>query len=363
MSVPRRQDHKLNVNAAAKETAFGTAEATATTVQLLMGTGFVPFSPVVVKRTAAGMTTGTEGPNFQWVELVYHKGTLQWDVVYPNDFIWAMKLACGAGTSTQNAATGQYEHDITEDTTHTLLSCTIVDHIDANLFKQYTGCVCSRLTFTAGIGGASMSMDVIAKSVADTDATKSLLTDEPAIVAGLAGTANAQAMGMYIGGTIEGSYDGDMDATNLTAGSDITSDARSFTITIDNGIDVANMQTFAGVNTIVRPERGARSVTGSITVEQSDSGSLAYQLQDYLDDAEPVALEWDWDSNVVAGTAGNDYGASIIVPDADFSDVSYSYGPSGILLATYPFVGFDKDTPTYHRVTATGWNEVAAYLA
>ena len=206
-----------------------------------------------------------------------------------------------------------------------------------------------------------MSMDVIAKNVADTpaDGAPALLTDEPAIVSGLSGTAGAQSMGLFVGGTIEGSYDGDMDATNLTSGTAYTNSARGFSFTIDNSVDIGNMITFAGVNTLQRAERGTRGVSGSFTVEQPDSD---YTLQGIIDDAEPVAVEWDWDGGVVAGTAGDNYGLSVIVPDASFGDVQYSYGPSGILTATYPFVGFDKDT-TYHRITGTGWNEVAAYLA
>lgn len=363
MSIPRRQDHKLYVNADLKESTFGVAETANVTVQLLMGAGFVPFKQVPVKRTNMGMTTGTEGPNSQWVETIYHVGTLQWDMVYPNDLAWALGMALGGGvTPTQNSTTGQYEHDILEEATHLLPSCTIVDHVNESMYREYLGCMCSRLTFSAGIGGASMSMDVIAAGVAANSADGgSLLTDEPAIIGYTTLTAPTltQAMGLYMGGTIEGSYDADVGVTNLTSGADYTAVARGYSITIDNALDIANMITFAGVNTIQRAQRGGpRSVTGSVTIEEvHNSVVLAY-----LDDDEPVAVEWNWDSNFVAGTAGDDYAAIIIVPDADFSDVQYAYGPSGILLATYPFTAFDKDT-THHHVTATVLNEVAAYLA
>lgn len=359
MSDVRRQDAKLYVNAAAKESTYGTPNDPDTSVQLLMGNGFQHFKEVSVKAPNTGMTTGTEGPNAQLTTLRYYMGTLTWDWVYPNDLAFVLAYLLGGCTSAQNAATGQYEHDFADvASTHTLPSFTLVDHHNADLYKQYAGCIISRMSFTAGVQGSSMTADVIAKSVADVDASDALLTDEPCIIASNA-IATTQEMNMYVGAAAEGSFDADVDTADVTSSTNYQAKTRSFSITIDNGIDINNMITWAGVNTLTRPERGIRTVSAQMTLEEDS----AYTLQVYVAANTLHAVEWEWDSKVVAGTAGNNYAAQFVIPDASFNDASHSgYSPNGKTLYTYDLSALDADS-TNHRVNATVWNEVAAYAA
>jgi len=358
MAVVRRKDHKLYVNKGFKEATYGIAQIPTTDTQLLMGTGWQGFKPVSRKVLNGGMTNGREGANAQLIELSYYEGTLVWDWVYPNDLAFVLAYGLGATTSTQNASTGQYEHNMTDATSYTLPSFSCVEKLAAYTDKCYTGCFIRSFTFSYGKDGVSLSADVLAQTCVTIAGAGSLLTDEPAFLASSTPTTSQEA-NLFISSAVENSYDGDIGTADLVAtATNYQTRMATFSITVDNGIDIENLRTWAASNVIVRPERGNRTVSGSIVLDADST----YDLEAYINSVTTYAVEWDWDSGTVAGTAGSNYAAQIIVPDAAFNDVSYSHGTGGRRIATFPFTALDTDA-TNGRILATIWNEVSAYAA
>lgn len=361
MAVVRRKDHRFYVNKGLQETTYGTALTPVCDTELLMGANFQGFKPVSRKVLNGGMTTGREGASSQLIDLSYYEGTLTWDWVYPNDLAFILTYGLGKCTSTQNGSLGQYEHDIKEAPSFTLPAFSCIEKLALGVYKQYTGCFVRSLTFRYGKDGVSLSADVIAqKQDAGLDPSLTVLTDEPGILVSST-PSTAQEANLYVGtGGVEESYDGDIDTADIAA-TTTSYQARmyTFSITIDNGIDIENLRTWASSNIIARPERGVRTVSGEIVLDADST----YDLEKYINSVTTYAVEWEWDSKVVAGSeGGSNYSAQIIVPDAAFNDVTYSHGTGGRRIATFPFTALDTDAVN-GRVLATVWNEVAAYAA
>ena len=329
-----------------KESAYATA---GTVDRQMILAPYTPIVPVVDRVTTFGATTGKEGADAVYARSTVYPCRLSFASLMADDM--SFLLANALGTPSNGAAdTSAYKHSFSAGTGRTLPSFTLEELLVAGTQKKYAGGLIQdlRIRYTEPAGWSAEANVLFATEAAGTGGSGiTPMTTEPAAVAGLKKA--------YIGTALEGSYSGALGTADITSSAALQAGLRE----IEIGIVNFTSPTILFTGEYARPARairGPRGLSLSVVLELSDRTEIGY-----VSSLTEKALEFEWNSGVLAGAATQNYGWQFVYPDVSFRQVGPSWQEDNRLLGRFDCEVMEDGTNL--RLYAETWNKQAAYAA
>ncbi len=344
MANVNREDVVFYLSTATAESPYGTADAVDRKIRP------TPVLPVHVAEidTDEPFATGYEGPvdsqlltkHYTWSPEIRH--------VRPDDMAIFLGLICGTPTSAV-ADTSAYLHKFGLSSSRTLPSCTLEYVKTDSVQRKLAGGVASQVNISIAANQfATISPQMCFASDASGSGSASFSAETV--------VCNGANLGMNIGSAAEAEFIPALGADDITSPSDISADFVSLDLTLVNFRSPKAAMFDARSSAPVMGERGPRLVTARLTIETDDQTEL-----DYIQAQTETALELEWDSDVLAGAATQNYGWQFVFPKVRFMSYGDSWDELGRLRQAFDLMLFED--ATLGRMQAAVWNQTAAYFA
>jgi len=345
MANINREDVVFYLSTATTESPYGTADAVDR--QIIPDGAPLPMHVPTID-TNESQATGSEGPTESQLLMELYRWSPTIKYVHADDVAIFLSLVCGAPSS-EAADTSAFLHEFSLSSSHTLPSCSLEYYKATGVQRLLAGGACGQLgmNFTAN-QFASLSPQMYFASDA-AGVGSAALTAETAVMNGANYT-------MSIGAAAEGTFTPGLGADDITSPADISADFVSLEYTITPFTDPRSAMFDARSTAPVMAERGPYGLRLRLTIETDDQTEI-----DYILDQDDKALEFEWDSGVLAGTATQNYGLQFVFPQVRFMAHGDSWDQNGRLRQAFDLMLFED--ATLGRMQAAVWNKTEAYFA